>query len=157
MPGLCGFSLTEGWLQGYMGGRYCARRWTAGPDRSGRGSIATSGSQLKSTTAEGTVYSGWTRLLTRIRKVIGQAETKRDARYTLHDNRRSFTTLLAERFDENLLDLMIAHRPASRKGSGTAYQKAKRLNERPPVMTGWASMVLGKEQTANVVPFSRSA
>ena len=106
---------------------------------------------------EGTVYSGWTRLLTRIRKVIGQAETKRDARYTLHDNRRSFTTLLAERFDENLLDLMIAHRPASRKGSGAAYQKAKRLNERPPVMAGWASMVLGKEQTANVVPFSRSA
>jgi integrase len=109
-------------------------------------------------TREGTVYSGWTRLLARIREAIGQAETKRDARYTLHDNRRSFTTLLAERFDENLLDLMIAHRPASRKGSGAAYQKAKRLNERPAVMTVWAGMVTGEEAevSSHVVPFMRA-
>ncbi len=114
-------------------------------------------SDLVFPSGERTVYSGWTRLLTRIRKAIGQGEAKRDARYVLHDNRRSFTTLLAERFDENLLDLMIAHRPASRRGSGAAYQKAKRLNERPAVMTAWARMVLDEEQATNVVPLIRSA
>jgi hypothetical protein len=30
MPGLRCFSLTEGRLQGHLGGRCCARRWTAG-------------------------------------------------------------------------------------------------------------------------------
>ena len=96
---------------------------------------------------EGTIYSGWTRLLTRIRKAIGQKSAARDARFSLHDIRRAFVTHQAEMFDESLLDLIIAHKPASRKGSGAAYQKAKRLNERPPVMASWARMVLAKERS----------
>ena len=54
---------------------------------------------------------------------------------------------------------MLAHRPASRSGSGAAYQKAKRLNERPAVMAVWAAMVTGEEVEAsspNVVPLMRA-
>ena len=108
---------------------------------------------------EGKPYDGWTRLLTRIRKALEQADAGRDHRFSVHDIRRSFAAHLAERFDENLLDLMLAHRPASRSGSGAAYQKAKRLNERPAVMTVWASMVTGDEADAsspNIVPFMRA-
>ena len=108
---------------------------------------------------EGKPYDGWTRLLTRIRKAIEQDDAGRDHRFSVHDVRRSFATHLAERFDENLLDLMLAHRPASRSGSGAAYQKAKRLNERPAVMAVWADMVAGDEAEAsspNIVPFMRA-
>jgi integrase len=107
---------------------------------------------------EGKPFDGWNRLLTRIRKALKQDEAGRDRRFSVHDVRRSFASLLAERFDENLLDLMPAHRPASRSGSGAAYQKAKRLNERPPVMAAWAGMVTGKEAEAsspNVVSLMR--
>jgi integrase len=109
--------------------------------------------------SEGKPYDGWTRLLTRIRKALEQADAGRDHRFSVHDIRRSFATHLAERFDENLLDLMLAHRPASRSGSGAAYQKAKRLNERPAVMAVWAGMVTGDEAEAsspNIVPFMRA-
>jgi integrase len=108
---------------------------------------------------EGKSYDGWNRLLTRIRKALEQADAARDARFNVQDIRRAFATHLAERFDENLLDLMLAHRPASRSGSGAAYQKAKRLNERPAVMAVWADMVAGEEAEAsppNVVPFMRA-
>ena len=104
-------------------------------------------------------FAAWTPLLTRIRKAIGQGAADRDARFNFHDVRRGFASHLAERFDENLLDLMLAHRPASRSGSGAAYQKAKRLNERPAVMMAWAAMVTGEEAETsppNVVPFSRA-
>lgn len=117
------------------------------------------GSDLIFPTSESTAYTGWTRLFGRLRKALGQGEAKRESRFSLHDVRRGFASHLAERFDENLLDLMLAHRPASRSGSGAAYQKAKRLNERPAVMTAWAAMVTSEEVEAsplNVVPFSRA-
>jgi integrase len=101
-------------------------------------------------------YDGWNRLLTRIRKAIGQGSMKREARFAPHDIRRGFSTHLAERFDENLLDLIIAHRPASRRGSGAAYQKAKRLNERPIVIRAWSALILGEKQAKqpdNALPF----
>ena len=104
-------------------------------------------------------FAAWTHLLTRVRKAIGQGAADRNARFNIHDIRRSFATHLAERFDENLLDLMLAHRPASRSGSGAAYQKAKRLNERSAVMAVWAGMVTGDEAEAsspNIVPFMRA-
>jgi len=91
-------------------------------------------------------YDGWNRLLTRIRKAIGQGGMKREARFAPHDVRRGFSTHLAERFDENLLDLIIAHRSASRRGSGAAYQKAKRLNERSTVIRAWSALILGEKQ-----------
>jgi integrase len=98
-------------------------------------------------------FSAWARLLSRIRSALGQSEADRAHRFSLHDIRRSFVTHLAERFDESLLDLIIAHKPASRQGSGAAYQKAKRLNERPAVMEAWARLVLGEEEPSNVVPW----
>jgi integrase len=94
---------------------------------------------------EGKPYDGWNRLLTRIRKAIKQGDAARNDRFSIHDTRRAFATRCAERFDENLIDLMLAHRPASRSGAGAAYQKAKRLNERPAVMAVWAAMVMGEE------------
>jgi integrase len=105
---------------------------------------------------KGKPYDGWNRLLTRIRKAIGQGGMKREARFSPHDTRRAFSTHLAERFDENLLDLMIAHKPASRRGSGAAYQKAKRLNERPTVISAWSALILGEKQAKqadSVLPF----
>lgn len=108
---------------------------------------------------EGKPFDGWNRLLTRIRKTLGQSDAGRDSRFSVHDIRRAFASHLAEKFDENLLDLMLAHRPASRSGAGAAYQKAKRLNERPAVMTAWAAMVTGEAAEAsspNVLPFPRA-
>jgi integrase len=96
-------------------------------------------------------FTGWTRFLRRLRRALGQANASRAHRFSPHDVRRSFASHLAERFDENLLDLMLAHKPASRQGSGAAYQKAKRLNERPRVMEEWARLVLGQEELGNVV------
>jgi integrase len=109
--------------------------------------------------SEGKPYDGWNRLLTRIRRATEQGDAARDARFSIHDIRRAFASHLAERFDENLLDLMLAHRPASRSGAGAAYQKAKRLNERPAVMAVWGGMVTGEEAEAaiNVVPFMRAS
>jgi integrase len=107
---------------------------------------------------EGKPFDGWNRLLTRIRKALEQGDAARDARFNVHDIRRAFASHLPERFDENLLDLMLAHRPASRSGSGAAYQKAKRLNERPAVMAAWAAMVTEKDaEPANVVPLTLRA
>jgi integrase len=108
---------------------------------------------------EGKPYDGWNRLLTRIRRALEQDDAGRDHRFSIHDIRRSFATHLAERFDENLIDLMLAHRPASRSGSGAAYQKAKRLNERPAVMAVWAGMATGDEAEAsspNIVQLIRA-
>ena len=103
-------------------------------------------------------YDGWNRLLTRIRKALAQEDAGRDRRFSIHDIRRSFASNLAERFDEHLIDLMLAHRPASRSGSGAAYQKAKRLNERPAVMAAWAAMVTGKDaEPTNLVPLTLRA
>ena len=72
---------------------------------------------------EGKPYDGWNRLLCRIRKAIGQEGMKREARFAVHDIRRAFSTHLAERFDENLLDLMIAHKPASRRGQAPPIRR----------------------------------
>jgi integrase len=99
------------------------------------------------------LFTSWTRLVDRIRHALGQSGSGRAHRFCVHDIRRGFVTHLAERFDESLLDLIIAHKPASRQGSSAAYQKAKRLNERPAVMEAWARLVLGEEEPSNVVPW----
>jgi integrase len=104
----------------------------------------------------GEVFSGWGRLMARVRRALGQEDQARANRFTLHDIRRSFVSTLADRFDENLLDLMLAHRPSSRRGSSAAYQKAKRLPERAAVMTAWSNLVVG-QAASTVVPFKTSA
>ena len=103
--------------------------------------------------SEGTAYSGWTRLLTRIRKAIGQGEAGRDARVSLHDIRRAFSTHLGDRgHDEIALDLAIAHKRAGVRG---VYQKADRWRDRVAAMDAWAILVLDQDRL-DVVPFSRS-
>jgi integrase len=102
----------------------------------------------------GKPFDAWDRIVRRIRKRLCQHENARENRFSPHDVRRAFVTHLADRFDENLLDLMLAHRPASRLGASAAYQKAKRLPERVPVMAAWARMVLDEESSANVIPLT---
>lgn len=104
---------------------------------------------------EGTAYSGWTRLLTRIRQAIGQGEAGRDAQFSLHDIRRGFSTHLADRgHDEIALDLAIAHK---RTGVQGVYQKADRWRDRVAALHAWAMLVLDQEPGSIVVPFSRPA
>ena len=95
---------------------------------------------------------GWSRVIGRIRKALGQSAaknpddpTRRAEAFTWHDLRRSFGTHFAGQFDEHLLNLMLAHKPASRAGAGAAYLKATRMKERPAVMAAWAALVLDKE------------
>ena len=64
---------------------------------------------------------------------------------------------MADQFDEHLLDLVLAHKPASRAGAGASYFKATRMKERPAVMAAWAALVLGKELDSNVRPFPLAA
>jgi integrase len=105
--------------------------------------------------SEGRAYSGWTRLLARIRTAIGQGEAGRDARFSLHDIRRAFSTHLGDRgHDEIALDLAIAHK---RTGVHGVYQKADRWRDRVTAMQAWAVLVLDHEPDSNVVPFSHSA
>jgi integrase len=104
---------------------------------------------------------GWSRVTKRIREALGQDgrkstydPTQRADAFTWHDLRRSFGTHLAGRFDEHLLNLMLAHRPASRAGAGAAYLKATRMKERPAVMQAWADLLVGQQSSvANVVTF----
>ena len=72
---------------------------------------------------EGKPYDGWNRLLTRIRKALGQDDAGRDARFSIHDIRRSFTTLSAEPFDESLA------RPDARASSRVPFRLGGRLPE----------------------------
>jgi integrase len=105
--------------------------------------------------SEGTAFSGWTRLLTRIREAIGQGEAGRDARFSLHDIRRGFSTHLAERgHDEIALDLAIAHK---RTGVHGVYRKADRWRDRVAALHVWATLVLDQNPGSSVVPFSRPA
>jgi integrase len=105
--------------------------------------------------SEGTAYSGWTRLLTRIRKAIGQGEARRDARFSLHDIRRGFSTHLGDRgHDEIALDLALAHKRTRVHG---VYQRADRWRDRVGAVNAWADLITGAvEKVDNVLPFSRS-
>ena len=95
-------------------------------------------------------YDGWDKLLRRIRKRIGEAETARAQRFSLHDVRRSFVSALAERgFDVDLLDQCLGH---TRKGVFGVYQRASRMAERERALSAWADLVTGAE-ASNVVTF----
>jgi integrase len=124
-----------------------------------RGAGEPEGDALLFPSSSGKPFDGWTRLMRRVRARIGQGEAEKRDRFSLHDIRRAFATHLAERFDENLLDLMLAHRPASRAGASAAYQKARRLGERVAVMTAWSRLVTGEDPSgpSNVVAFRAAA
>ena len=98
-------------------------------------------------------YTGLDHLLTRIRKRIGHADTKKAERFSFHDVRRSFVSLLAERgFDVDLLDQCLGH---SRKGVFGIYQRASRMAERRRALEAWGELIAGEagSQGKNVVAF----
>jgi integrase len=110
----------------------------------------------------GKPLDGWTRVMGRIRQALGQTLTKNPCDSTrradvisIHDFRRGFGTHLAAQFDESLLNLMLAHRPASRAGAGAAYLRAKRLSDRPRVMEVWAELIFNEKRSPNAIPFAK--
>jgi hypothetical protein len=90
----------------------------------------------------GKIFRSWTRLTSRVRRIIGHDTLAEDRQFRWHDVRRSFVTNLAEDFDEAVLDSILAHR---RKGIAGVYQKQKYLNRRPAIMAQWADMLVDEE------------
>jgi integrase len=91
-------------------------------------------------------------LTKRLRKVIGQDATAKAQRFTWHDVRRSFVSLLAEHgFDIDLLDQCLGHK---RAGVRAIYQRASRMGERARALEAWAQLIVGEEveHTGKVVP-----
>jgi integrase len=97
---------------------------------------------------EGKPYDGWTRLMTRLRNRIGQAEAAKHQAFSLHDIRRAFVSHLAGRFDVDLLDQCLSH---TRKGVLGVYQRSSRWQERVAALIAWAALVCGEAPSDNVV------
>ena len=114
------------------------------------------GAELVFPSAGGKPYDGWTHLVQRIRKRIGQVGVGKAEAFTFHDVRRSFVSTLAERgFDVDLLDQCLAH---TRKGVMGVYQRASRMNDRAAALRTWASLLLDDAaEPNNVVSFARRA
>jgi integrase len=112
------------------------------------------GGRLVFGTMEGKLYRDWGGSIDRLRKAVGQTEAAKETQFTWHDIRRGFVSCLAGQFDVDLLDQILSHR---RGGVFGVYQRSARWPERVAALNAWARMVLGEEQTANVVSFSRSA
>jgi integrase len=99
--------------------------------------------------ANGRPYNGFHTLLARIRARIGKGDAAKAERFTLHDIRRSFASLLAERgFDVDLLDAMLAHK---RRGVLGVYQRASRMAERERALKAWADLVTGEARESGQV------
>jgi integrase len=101
---------------------------------------------------EGKPFDGWNRLLTRVRAAIGQGDAPHDARFAIHDCRRSFVSHLAGKFDVDALDQVLAHRRAGVTG---VYQKSLRMPERAKALNLWADLLLGDAVPDNILPFAR--
>jgi integrase len=104
--------------------------------------------------ANGTAYTNWNKMLTRIRARIGEDKNSKDDRFSLHDLRRAFVSHLAEDFDIDALDQVLAHK---RTGVAAIYQKSKRWPERVRALDEWAVLIAPAEQETVVVPFARRA
>jgi integrase len=109
--------------------------------------------------SKGAPRTNWTQLLARIRKRIDEGNASRAERFSLHDLRRSFVSLLAEDFDVDALDQVLAHK---RSGVAAIYQRSKRWPERVRALDAWAALVTGEAVSdeaipANVLPFARRA
>jgi integrase len=109
--------------------------------------------------SKGAPRTNWTQLLARIRKRIDEGNAGRAERFSLHDLRRSFVSLLAEDFDVDALDQVLAHK---RSGVAAIYQRSKRWPERVRALDAWAALVTGEAVSdeaipANVLPFARRA
>src|ERR1700733_1300898 len=93
-------------------------------------------------------FDGWSRLATRIRQRIGQADAPKGQAFTFHDIRRSFVSHLAGRFDVDLLDQCLSH---TRRGVFGIYQRASRMAERSAAMSAWASLLLDEGTVDHVL------
>ena len=102
-------------------------------------------SDLVFSSAGGRPFNNWANLLKRARAKAGGDASQ----FWLHDIRRAFVSHLAGRFDIDALDQCLAH---VRPGISGVYQKSLRWPDRVSALNTWASLVLDKEQTANVVP-----
>ena len=100
--------------------------------------------------ANGTPYMNWDKLLTRIRARIGEDKNDKDDRFSLHDLRRAFVSHLAEDFDVDALDQVLAHK---RSGVAAIYQRSKRWPERVRALDVWAALITQAELDSNVVRF----
>jgi integrase len=126
------------------------RSGTEGP----HGPDGPAASALVFPTTAGKPHANWGAVLTRIRKAIGESERPRDLRFSLHDIRRGFVSHLAERFDIDALDQVLAHK---RSGVAAVYQRSRRMDARAEALAAWAALLLDEARPdSNVVPFARA-
>jgi integrase len=87
---------------------------------------------------EGRVFSGWSRLLERLRKATGVEA------FGFHAVRRGFVTTLGNHgFDADLLDGMLNHSASeTRSGVRGVYNRSERLQERNRAMIAWSELVM---------------
>jgi integrase len=87
---------------------------------------------------EGGIFSGWSRLLGRLRKASGVEA------FGFHAVRRGFVTMLGNHgFDADLLDGMLNHSASeTRSGVRGVYNRSERLQERNRAMNAWTELVM---------------
>jgi integrase len=113
---------------------------------------ATAVNDLVFPSADGKPFTNWDRLITRIRRRIGEDKKDRAARASIHDFRRAFVSHLAGRSDVDLLDQCLGH---TRRGVLGVYQRSARWPERVAALNAWADLILGVIEDRNVVSFAR--
>jgi integrase len=105
-------------------------------------------------TADGAPFVNWNRLVSRVRKAIGEDKSDRVERVSIHDFRRAFVSHLAGLFDVDLLDQCLSH---TRRGVLGVYQRSARWSERVRAINAWAGLILDEAEDTNVLPFARRA
>jgi integrase len=121
---------------------------------------ATATNDLVFPSSNGAPFTNWDRLLTRIRKAIGEDKNDRASRFSLHDIRRAFASHLAGEFDVDLLDQCLGH---TRRGVFGVYQRSVRWPERVLALNAWADLILDvvkdrdSNSNSNVASFPRRA
>jgi integrase len=117
---------------------------------------ASASSNLVFPSPTGMPLNNWGWVYAHIRGTLGQADAAHSERLCLHDVRRAFVTHLAEHFDEEELDRILAH---SRSGVAGTYQYARYMKARPRIMAKWAEILLDQhaDNTANVVKLRAGA
>ena len=102
----------------------------------------------------GVTYKNWDRLLTRIRKAIGEGGLDRSSQFSLHDTRRAFVSHLAGQFDVDALDQCLGHVRAGVKG---VYQRSARWPERVAALNVYAALITGIGSGSNIARLPRRA
>jgi integrase len=104
---------------------------------------------------DSTVFSGWSRLLGRLR------ETSEVKSFGFHSVRRGFVTTLGNLgFDADLLDGLLNHSASeTRSGVRGVYNRSERLQERSRAMNAWVDLVMTavSGRSAEVIELTRQA